>query len=92
MKVILTANSVVTVNGIDIVLGKGTEVELPCQTPSHALEICAITKFPVDLNYTENGVEYIAGANGKFIVKPKVEKPKAEPKAEPKAPKAKAKK
>lgn len=85
MKVTLSANSTVTVNGVEIVLGKGTEVELPCQTKEHALEICAVTRLKVDFNYTQKGVKYIVGAGGKFIPVPTVE-PKA---VKPDAPTAK---
>ena len=83
MKVALTASSTVTINGVTMILDKGTEVELPCETREHALALCNIAKLFVDLSYTEDGVKYIAGAGGKFIAKPVVE---------PEAPKAKAKK
>lgn len=91
MKVTLKSDSTVSVNGIEIVLGKGTAVELPCQSTQEALEICAITKLNVDFSYKEGGKEYIAGAAGKFIEMPEAPK-KAEPKKAKEAPKAKAKK
>jgi hypothetical protein len=87
MKVALTASSTVTINGVTMILDKGTEVELPCETREHALALCNIAKLFVDLSYTEDGVKYIAGAGGKFIAQPV-----ATPKVEPEAPKAKAKK
>ena len=90
MKVILKSDSSVSVNDIEIVLGKGTEVELPCQSIQEALEMCAITKLNVDFSYKEDGKEYIAGAAGKFIEMPEV--PKVAKKAEPKKATAKAKK
>ena len=94
MKVTLKSDSLVSVNDIEIVLGKGTEVELPCQSIQEALEMCAITKLNVDFSYKEDGKEYIAGAAGKFIEMP--EAPKVAKKAEPKKAKeelkAKAKK
>ena len=85
MKVALTASSTVTINGVTMILDKGTEVELPCETREHALALCNIAKLFVDLSYVEDGVQYIAGAGGKFIAQPVV-------KVEPEAPKAKAKK
>lgn len=100
MKVTLKSDSSVSVNDIEIVLGKGTEVELPCQSAQEALEMCAITKLNVDFSYKEDGKEYIAGAAGKFIempetpkvVAPKKAKEVAEPKKAKEEPKAKAKK
>jgi len=69
-----------------MILDKGTEVELPCETREHALALCNIAKLFVDLSYTEDGVKYIAGAGGKFIAQPVVEAPKAKAKkASPKA-------
>ena len=92
MKVTLKTDSKVTVNGIEMVLEKGTGVELSCQSDQEALEMCTIAKLDVDFSYTEKGVKYIKGASGKFIAVPVVVKPKAEPKVEkPKAPKAEAK-
>lgn len=76
MKVTLKSNSTVSVNGIELGLGKGTEVTLPCQSPQEALEMCAIAKLSVDLSYTEGGKAYIAGAAGKFIEKPAKKAPK----------------
>lgn len=85
MIVTLKQDSNITVNGITLILAKGTEVELPCQSPQEAQEMCVLTKLSVDLSYTEDGIKYIAGAGGKFIAVPKVEKPKVvKPKAEPK--------
>lgn len=86
MKVTLKNNSNLTVNGVTLVLAKGTEVEIPCQSHQEALELCSLAKLQVDLSYTEDGIKYIAGANGKFIIAPKEESP------ETVKPKAKAKK
>lgn len=81
MKVALTASSTVTINGVTMILDKGTEVELPCETREHALALCNIAKLFVDLSYTEDGVKYIAGAGGKFVAVPKVAKTAKAPKA-----------
>jgi len=92
MKVTLKADSKVTVNGIEMVLEKGMGVELPCQTKEHALELCSIAKLHVDFTYTEGGMEYVAGASGKFVARAvKKKAPKAEPKVTPEAPKAEVK-
>lgn len=80
MKVILKSDSAVSVNGIDIVLSKGTGVEIPCQSSQEALEMCTIANLDVDLSYTENGEQYVAGAAGKFMVAPKAPKEVAAPK------------
>ena len=86
MKVTLTANSPITVNGIDLVLEKGTEVELPCHTKEEALEVCAIAKLKTDFSYTKDGVKYVEGAGGKFIALPSAKELKADAKkATPKA-------
>jgi len=87
MKVTLKSDSTVSINGIEVVLVKGTEVELPCRATQEALEICAVTKLNVDFSYKEDGKEFIAGAAGKFIAVPK-EAPKAEKVEKPKKPKA----
>lgn len=88
MKVTLKADSSIVVNGVAMTLVKGTEVDIPCQSPSHALELCSLAKLVVDLSFTEDGVKFIAGAAGKFVAVPVEEKPKA---VKPKAPKAEVK-
>lgn len=70
MQVTLINDSSVTIQGITFTLMKGTEVDLPCQTREHALEICAVLRLNADLSYIEDGVKYIAGAAGKFVAVP----------------------
>jgi hypothetical protein len=91
MKVTLTKDSEIIVNGIVITLEEGTEVGLLCSEPEDALAFCAIAKLSVDLSHTKDGVKYVAGAGGKFIAVPKEEKPEKVKEEKPKA-KAKGKK
>lgn len=81
----LITEATVTINGVAVTLGAGTEIQFPINTPEASLEFASLTKLPVDLSYTKGGVKYIAGAGGKFVAVPKVAKA-----VTAKAPKAKA--
>lgn len=85
MKYALKSDTKVTINGVTVGLEKGASIDLPCFSVQEALELSTLTKLPIDLSYVEDGVQYIAGANGKFIPVPKVEKLKSKAKAAPKA-------
>lgn len=76
----LTSEAKVTINGIDVVFAEGTEVSFLSTTDQEMLEQATLTGLPVDLSYSKDGKNYIAGANGKFIEIPKPAKLKAEAK------------
>lgn len=87
----LTAEATVRINGVEVTFAKGTEVQFPLDDRDAVLQFKAITKLPVDLGYTENGVTYVEGGGGKFVAVEGEPKKATKPKETPKA-KATAKK
>lgn len=83
MKVKLSSDCTLNVNGIALGLHKGTEVILATEDRDAAAEFVSIAKIPVDLSHDEGGKKVYYGAAGKKFYAP-AEVPKADPK--PKAP------
>lgn len=81
----LATETTINLNGIEVTLKKGTEIQFPSDDRDAVLAFASITKLPLDLSFTENGIKYVEGAGGKFVAVPD------EP-VQPKAQKAKAKK
>lgn len=63
MKLTLKHRAIININGVDVELHAGTNVELDCDMPEHASELIALTKLPIEQGHEENGkwVTYVRG-------------------------------
>lgn len=79
MRLTLSKDAVIDLNGVEIELHHGTNLEFPCETKEHASELIVVTGLPIDLT-EETDTQIVRFINGKRVEtdKPKVKKAKKE--------------